>query len=110
MQNGARMDSGPVDPVRVRRESAAPAGDSSASLAAIKTAARAALGRLSLRDAIKVFRDEMVNAALRLRGSRRAAAKTLGVTRPAVQHILRHRGSSDSSRGRAAQGTESGRA
>jgi len=59
--------------------------------AAIKSAARSAVGRLSLPDAIRIFRNEMVDSALNNeQGSRRAAARVLGVTRPAVQHVLRH--------------------
>ena len=73
-------------------------GDSPDPLAAIKAAARTALGRLSLTDAIRTFRNEMVDSALdQGSGSRRAAARMLGVTRPAVQHILRQHKSDDSS-------------
>jgi predicted transcriptional regulator len=48
------------------------------------------VGRLSLTDAIQAFRNSMVESALfRQNGSRRAAARLLGVTRPAVQRVLR---------------------
>lgn len=58
---------------------------------AIRAAAERVVGRLSLNDAMTQFRNTMVDLALnRGNGSRRAAAKILGVTRPAVQYILRH--------------------
>ena len=58
--------------------------------ATIRTAAESVVGRLSLNDALTLFRNTMVDLALvRKNGSRRAAAKLLRVTRPAVQHILR---------------------
>lgn len=64
---------------------------STASVAQIRAAARRALGSVQLADAIRIFRTEMVDFALvQSSGSRRAAAKALGVTRPAVQHLLRH--------------------
>ena len=58
--------------------------------AAIRTAAEGVVGRLSLNDALTLFRNTMVDVALvRGNGSRRAAAKLLRVTRPAVQYVLR---------------------
>lgn len=63
------------------------------SLLAIEAAARSAVGRLGLTEAIQLFRVFMVETALkRKEGSRRAAARVLGITRPAVQHILRRKG------------------
>lgn len=57
---------------------------------AIHAAVETVVGRMSLGDALALFRSAMVDLALaRQQGSRRAAAKMLGVTRPAVQHILR---------------------
>lgn len=58
--------------------------------AAIRTAVGGVVGRLSLNDAMTLFRNTMVDLALvRGNGSRRAAAKLLRVTRPAVQYVLR---------------------
>jgi transcriptional regulator with GAF, ATPase, and Fis domain len=64
--------------------------------AAIKGAAHRIVGSLGLTEAIRVFRQEMVDRALlQANGSRRAAARILGVTRPAVQSILRQSTQSD---------------
>jgi len=65
-------------------------GDPSDSRLAIQAAAETVVGRMSLGEALALFRKTMVDLALaKQQGSRRAAAKILGVTRPAVQHILR---------------------
>jgi hypothetical protein len=56
----------------------------------IKCAARAEVGRTSLRSAQQELRQTMLQEALvASKGSRRRAAKLLGVTRPAVQRMLR---------------------
>jgi hypothetical protein len=48
------------------------------------------LGRMSLRDAQRLVRAVMLEGALSAsNGSRRSAARMLGVTRPAVQRMLR---------------------
>ena len=78
-------------------ETVFPAGNPPVPEAAIRAAASGAVGHLSLRDAVRIFRDEMVRVAFRLRGSRRGAAKMLSVTRPAVQHVLRQSGVEDAS-------------
>jgi DNA-binding NtrC family response regulator len=65
--------------------------------AAIQAAAANAIGSLSLVEAIRVFRNELVDCAIRQsNGSRRAAARILGVTRPAIQNVLRRSDASDS--------------
>jgi transcriptional regulator with GAF, ATPase, and Fis domain len=64
--------------------------------AAIKGAALSTVGSLDLIEAIRAFRREMVECALRQgNGSRRAAARLLGVTRPAIQSVLRRLTPSD---------------
>jgi hypothetical protein len=56
----------------------------------IRSAARAEVGRTSLRSAQQELRQTMLQEALvASNGSRRRAAKLLGVTRPAVQRMLR---------------------
>jgi DNA-binding NtrC family response regulator len=56
----------------------------------IRCAARAEVGRTSLRSAQQELRETMLREALvASNGSRRRAAKLLGVTRPAVQRMLR---------------------
>jgi DNA-binding NtrC family response regulator len=52
--------------------------------------ARALVGRIGLREAQRELRHSMVAHALQLcEGSRKAAARLLGVTRPAIQRVLR---------------------
>jgi len=52
--------------------------------------ARLLVGRLGIRDAQDALRRGMLQQALKAsNGSRRAAARILGVTRPAVQRMLR---------------------
>jgi len=64
--------------------------------AAIKGAAHSTVGSLNLIEAIRTFRQEMVECALRQgNGSRRAAARLLGVTRPEIQSVLRQSRPSD---------------
>jgi DNA-binding NtrC family response regulator len=56
----------------------------------LETVVRFLVGRVGLRDAQSLLRRTMLQDALALsRGSRRAAARILGVTRPAVQRMLR---------------------
>lgn len=56
----------------------------------LRCAARAEVGRSSLRSAQQELRQTMLREALDAsNGSRRRAAKLLGVTRPAVQRMLR---------------------
>jgi len=56
----------------------------------LRCAARAEVGRTSLRCAQQELRQTMLREALAAsNGSRRRAAKLLGVTRPAVQRMLR---------------------
>lgn len=56
----------------------------------LESALRLAVGRLSMREAHQCVREVMLlNALHAARGSRRGAAKILGVTRPAVQRMLR---------------------
>lgn len=63
---------------------------------AIQVAALSAVGKLGLIEAIRALRKEMVECALRQgNGSRRAAARLLGVTRPAIQSVLRQSTLSD---------------
>lgn len=72
---------------KLRRRSS---GSEEGARAAIRNAAVSAVGTLNLIDAIRLFRSQMVDLALRQQsGSRRAAAGLLGVTRPAIQNILR---------------------
>lgn len=59
-------------------------------VANLDAAARPLLGRVGLRDAQNLLRYAMLRSALlAAQGSRRAAARILGVTRPAVQRMLR---------------------
>jgi hypothetical protein len=52
--------------------------------------ARMLVGRIGLREGQRELRHAMVAHALRLcEGSRKAAARLLGVTRPAIQRVLR---------------------
>lgn len=50
---------------------------------------RQAVGTIALRDALTLVRLQMVREALRASTSKSGAARSLGVTRPAIQHILR---------------------
>ena len=50
---------------------------------------RRAVGRVGLRDALDLMRGHMLREAVGRTGSKRAAARALGVTRPAVQQMLR---------------------
>jgi len=50
---------------------------------------RQAVGTLPLRDALSLVRMQMVQEALKTTRSKSGAARQLGVTRPAIQHVLR---------------------
>lgn len=56
----------------------------------LRTVLRSLVGRMDIRQAQHCVREAMLDHALRANnGSRRSAAKVLGVTRPAVQRMLR---------------------
>jgi transcriptional regulator with GAF, ATPase, and Fis domain len=58
--------------------------------AAIRNAAVTAVGKVTLTDAVRLFRWHLVEVALHQEnGSRRGAARTLGLTRQAIQNLLR---------------------
>lgn len=81
-----------LDEVRVCLE--APMG----SMAGLDAATRPLLGRVGLRDAQSLLRQAMLrNALTASQGSRRGAARILGVTRPAVQRMLREDGAPEPS-------------
>jgi len=76
--------------------------------AAIRNAAVSAVGTLNLVDAIRLFRSQMIDLALRQQsGSRRAAAGVLGVTRSAIQNTLRQSSGASASFQKIASATES---
>lgn len=57
---------------------------------ALRRIARLLVGRMDLKQAMHLLRACMVEEALRgSGGSRRSAARLLGVSRPAIQRILR---------------------
>lgn len=65
-------------------------GGESSGLAPIRSLLRPLVGRFGLKDIQKYVREVLVREALlRTGGSRRSAARVLGVTRPAVQKFLR---------------------
>ena len=52
--------------------------------------AHALVGHVTLKDAVRTLRASMLTQALEMSsGSRRAAARVLGISRPAVQRMLR---------------------
>jgi len=71
----------------IRRGSTSQAELSDASLESV---ARVLLGRMTMKEALHALRASMLGHALReCGGSRRSAARLLGVSRPAVQRMLR---------------------
>lgn len=55
----------------------------------LRRVSQAVLGQIALRDAVSLLRFYMLREALLLTRSKRAAARALGVTRPAVQSMAK---------------------